>query len=270
MLYFPMHTVRRERDYGALFREFWPIYEQRPIRDNSGGCQLPQLFGLWCFVRELQPSHVVESGVWKGQTTWLIETAAPAAAILSIDPVPQRRQWTSQQARYSQIDFGYQDLGDFPRDRTLAFFDDHVNPLKRLHQLRSFGLRHAVFEDNCPAGAGDPSIRQMLAGAPAGTARRTLKNDLRSFLRGYVARFDDLAERYCPRMAQSVLASMSAEYEEFPPLARPDVTAWGTPWRDSYPDAWPCIPTVAVEPSQRTEITRTAQGYIAICRVDLA
>ena len=65
--------------------EFSRLYDERPIKSNRFGTQSPHLFALWCLLKKLKPTHVVESGVWRGQSTWLIEKARPEAALFCID-----------------------------------------------------------------------------------------------------------------------------------------------------------------------------------------
>ena len=83
---------------------------------------------------------VIESGVFKGQSTWLIEKTLPNCKILSIDIDLSKREYISKRAEYSNIDFKDQDFSNIPDD-TLVFFDDHVNHLERL-QLLSMTFRH--------------------------------------------------------------------------------------------------------------------------------
>lgn len=255
------------RNYDELFAEFWPLYERRPIRNNLGGSELPHLFALWVYLRETRPTHVIESGVWKGQTTWLIETALPDAHILAIDPSPHRREWTSPRATYSRIDFGFQDLGTFPLNTTLVFFDDHVHAWLRLTQVRAWGFRHVVFDDNYPDGVGDPSIRQLLRGTPAGRPSG-LKNRLRHRLRRIVSRYDMIQlEIYDPQALRNALLRLPVDYSEFPPLTLRERTRWGTRWRDSFGDVAPCLDPAKLTDGQRDEIERTSWAYTAMCRL---
>ena len=64
--------------------EFIEVYRRRPIRDNAGGMGLNHSFATWFILRQMQPRLVVESGVWRGHSTWLIEQAAPDAEIVAI------------------------------------------------------------------------------------------------------------------------------------------------------------------------------------------
>ena len=257
------------RCYDELFAEFWPLYERRPIENNGGGCQLPQLFALWVYLTESQPTHVIESGVWKGQTTWLIETALSDAHILALDPAPERREWTSPRATYSRIDFGFQDLSQLPPSTTLVFFDDHVHAWLRLTQVRAWGFRHVVFDDNYPDGIGDPSIRQILRGACPGSPT-DFKGRLKQAIRRIVSRQEiGLLEAYEPEALRRALLSLPIDYSEFPPLAIRDKTRWGTRWRDSFGDVAPCLDPAKLTEKQRDEVDRTSSAYTAMCKLTL-
>jgi hypothetical protein len=94
---------------------------------------------------------IIESGVWKGQTTWLLERACPEASIhgfdLDLGYVDQSRY---QKAVFHASDwFGY-DLPEGMDDGTLVFFDCHVNHAKRIIEAHSKGIRRLVFDDNLP------------------------------------------------------------------------------------------------------------------------
>ena len=63
--------------------EFLDVYNSRPIKENAGGMGVNHSWALWYVLRHVNPSVVVESGVWKGHSTWLIHTALPNAKIFS-------------------------------------------------------------------------------------------------------------------------------------------------------------------------------------------
>lgn len=52
--------------------EFLSLYEHRPIQHNDGGMRTPHMFALWYTCKILQPSVIIESGVWRGQGTWIL------------------------------------------------------------------------------------------------------------------------------------------------------------------------------------------------------
>ena len=90
----------------------------------------PHMFALWFMARKLSPDLIVESGVWKGQSTWLLETACPQAKLFSIDLDLRNREYVSQKAVYDNRDFSEQDWSMIT-DRSVVFFDDHQNAYRR-------------------------------------------------------------------------------------------------------------------------------------------
>lgn len=268
-----MKKIFKDRNYNELFEEFFEIYKARPLLHNDGGMKLPHMFAAWVFLREQNPEVVVESGVWRGQSTWLIEMAT-TADIIAIDPVPKNRLYVSSRARYSHIDFAYQDFTDLPREKTTLFFDDHVNAFKRLQQGRAWGFKNFIFEDNYPELLGDtPSLRQMMVGAfdSLGEARvppgSGLKSFIKRFLRLRVSKFDVLSSKYDPAMLQRALARMDLVYEEFPPIAVFDVSRFGKGWVETYGDVPACLDLTLLSAEQKRIIQKEGMAYTSICAV---
>jgi hypothetical protein len=135
--------------------DFLSIYPNKPISDNSGGMGLNHCFALYSILRELKPEVVVESGVWKGQSTWIIEQAVPMAEIYCLDPNPGVPQYTSERAKYYTGDFAGIDWSGANVENALCFFDDHQNAYSRLMEMKWWGFKRAIFEDNFPIGEGD-------------------------------------------------------------------------------------------------------------------
>ena len=134
--------------------DFYRLYKNRPIKDNKGGMFFGNMFGLYYFLRKIKPRFIIESGVFKGQTSWLIEKVLPNSKILSIDPDLSNRKYISKKIRYSNIDFKYQNFKNIPKN-SLVFFDDHQNQIERLMQCKWFGIKNVVFDDNYSIGKGD-------------------------------------------------------------------------------------------------------------------
>ena len=138
---------------------FTSLYKSRPIKNNSHGMKFPHMFAVFFILRKLKPNLVIESGVYKGQSTWLIEKALPDAEILSNDLNLNQREYISNKAKYSNLDFKYHDFSKIPED-TLVFFDDHQPHLDRIRQTKFFGIKNIILEDNYPPGYGDfPTVK---------------------------------------------------------------------------------------------------------------
>ena len=133
---------------------FKMIYEQRPIKDNIHGMRFQHMFATYFILKKINPSYVIESGVLRGQSTWLIENTLPNSKILSIDIDLTQRVYISEKAEYSNIDFKDHDFSNLPED-ALVFFDDHVNHYERLKQAKFFNIKNIILEDNYNERNGD-------------------------------------------------------------------------------------------------------------------
>ncbi|WRX27172.1 hypothetical protein QQP08_019659 [Theobroma cacao] len=159
--------------------EFVPVYETRPIKNNMYGMGFDHSFGLWFIARWLKPDIMIESGAFKGHSTWVLRQAMPDRPIISLTPrhpekyLKKGPAYVDGNCTYFAgkdfVDFGSVDwdrvlknhgISDF--SRVLVFFDDHQNELKRLKQALKAGFHHLVFEDNYDTGTGDHySLRQI-------------------------------------------------------------------------------------------------------------
>lgn len=206
--------------------EFSTIYAERPIKDNQGGMMAPHMFAVWFITKKLSPDLIVESGIWKGQSTWLLEQACPRAELFSIDLNLGLRKYISERAVYSDRDFSEQDWLAVT-DNSLAFFDDHQNAYSRVQQCSWFGFKHIILEDNYPVKQGDCySLKKAFANAgfepsgKQGAEGSVDKNDIDS------------------RMLNKNLEV----YYEFPPVFKSATTRWGDAWDDeSYPTPEPLL-----------------------------
>ena len=62
--------------YEEILKEikiFCSLYDKRPIKNNIGGMMFNHAFALYFILKKTKPDLVIESGVFKGQSTWLIE-----------------------------------------------------------------------------------------------------------------------------------------------------------------------------------------------------
>lgn len=129
-------------------KTFYRVYMDRPIKDNLGGMGPAHMFACWIAIKTLKPEYIIESGVWYGAGTWLIESAAPNAKIICLDPNLKEGRYRGKNAFYSRKDFGLMNWSSLPKDKTLIIFDDHQNALRRVRESSSFGFKHIIFEDN--------------------------------------------------------------------------------------------------------------------------
>ncbi|KAJ6830722.1 uncharacterized protein M6B38_351165 [Iris pallida] len=159
--------------------EFVPIYETRPIKNNMYGMGFDHSFGLWFMTRWLKPNLMIESGAFKGHSTWVLRQSMPDTPIISLSPrhpekyLKKGPAYVDGNCTYLAgkdfVDFGsvqweqlLQKHGISDLSQVVVFFDDHQNELKRLKQALKAGFQHLIFEDNYDTGTGDHySLRQI-------------------------------------------------------------------------------------------------------------
>ena len=81
--------------------------------------KINQDIGLFVLLKKLNQNILLESGVFKGQGTWLIEKTLPKSKIYSIDIDLNQREYISNKVVYLNKDF--------------KFFDQKIIPEKTLH-----------------------------------------------------------------------------------------------------------------------------------------
>jgi hypothetical protein len=142
-------------DLNTDLNTFLEIYLSRPIQDNLGGMGFNHSFALWKMLGVLKPNLVVESGIWKGHSTWLIQKTLPNAKIISFDTNLALRHYVSPAVTYSEGDFQFYDWSNEDLENSVIFFDDHQNSYSRILLSYFFGFRKLIFEDNYLTDEGD-------------------------------------------------------------------------------------------------------------------
>ena len=133
--------------YLNLVEEFTDIYLSKPIKNNQGGMGFNHSFALFCILRENNPSLVVESGVFKGQSTFIIENSLPNTQIISLDVNFDNLEYRSKNAEYINTDFNSVNWSKYNTRDSVCFFDDHQNSLERLKEMKWWGFKKGIFED---------------------------------------------------------------------------------------------------------------------------
>ena len=152
-------------NFQKLYNEFVKVFT-----DNMGGMGLPDLYSFWYTLKTLKPELIIESGVWKGATTWIIRKTLPSAKIICLDVLNvngfiDKSELTTYYVGESFVDFSQLTMPSFDKDGTLVFFDDHQNAPERLIQAHNKGIKWCLFNDNYPQNCGSHmSISHVVQG----------------------------------------------------------------------------------------------------------
>lgn len=137
-----------DRQIAALIDEYDKVFFSWPYQNLEGGFGYNNGLFLFAFVRFVNPEVVIESGCWRGLTTYLLDAASsPHARLYCFDINLSLLKYRSPKAEYHQHDIENHAL-DIRQRRTVAFFDDHVSHLKRLRFSERHGIRFSVFDDD--------------------------------------------------------------------------------------------------------------------------
>ncbi|WP_375463330.1 hypothetical protein [uncultured Methylobacterium sp.] len=129
-------------------KTFWDLIPSAPVRQRRGGSGFNGALQLYVALRALKPRIVIESGVFRGLTTWVIRQACPDASIHCHDPDLSGLQYRDAAATYGTADWSEAD--GYGRDPagTVAFFDDHVPQARRVVEAQARGLTRLLFDDD--------------------------------------------------------------------------------------------------------------------------
>ena len=221
-----------------FLNEFSSLYKTRPIKNNKGGMLFTHMFYFYLILKNLKPELIIESGVYKGQSTWLIENTLPNSKIISIDIDLNKREYISKKSEYRSLDFKYNEFKNLPNN-TLVFFDDHVNHVERIKQSNFFGIKNIVLEDNYPTSEGDFQTLKQISNDHNFNHQPGFFSLIKTYLifgniilkkifsSKYNSNFDlnyvgqRIRDGYFNKETSNYLNNLIETYYEFPPLVSP-------------------------------------------------
>lgn len=233
-----------KNQYHDYLEEFIDLYSKRPFKVNRNGMRFNHSFGIYCILKIKKPELVIESGVDRGHSTWLIENTIDTQ-IVCIDPKPHNIIYKAKDGIYFEDDFVGIDWTKFNINNSICIFDDHQNAYSRLMEMKWWGFKSAIFEDNFPTGEGDSySIKQVLD--ESGHERIQLSEGFQqSTLRGKLMRYVEekvLLKNYwrqniirkSNKIDKIALGLNLNEYFEIPPIFVNELNHFNKDWSGKY------------------------------------
>jgi hypothetical protein len=133
-----------------IVEDFYGLYKNRSMTDNTHGSGFHNAFWIYLFARVLDPELIVESGVWRAHTTWLLTQACPEATIFGFDRNLKHVDYDDLKATLIESDWGTYQFPHFNPEKSFVFFDCHVNNAQRILEAKEKGFKHLLFDDNPP------------------------------------------------------------------------------------------------------------------------
>jgi hypothetical protein len=133
----------------ALVDDFFAAYAERPVQDNEGGTKFADSFWLYALGRLIAPEMIVESGVHRGHSSWLLRLGSPRAAMHCFDVSFRSVVWRDADAAYHEDDWMTADLD--AQGHALCYFDDHISHAQRVIEAHARGFRTLLFDDDFAA-----------------------------------------------------------------------------------------------------------------------
>lgn len=131
-----------------LYKQFIKLYQKRPVQNNKGGMSKIHLFNLYMTIKILNPQIIVESGVFKGLSSWFIlQAASKSTKIICFDVDLSQLEYKSKKIKYIDGDIDNYDFYNLPTN-SLLILDDHQNQIARLKQIILYGFKFVFFDDN--------------------------------------------------------------------------------------------------------------------------
>lgn len=120
---------------------------------RSGGLFLNNTVSLFAICAYFQPPTIVDSGTFTGNSAWALSRACPSARVQSFDITHVALKHREPGVNYHLGDWSRIITAPFDCDRALAFFDDHVDQIRRIEECAERNVRIVVFDDDTPVNA---------------------------------------------------------------------------------------------------------------------
>ena len=112
--------------------EYCEVFSKTPIKDMNSGFGFNEGLFLFCIIKIIKPTLVIESGIMKGFTTYIIDSATEVDSIINCYDINfDNIEYRSKKAKYFNNDIN-QNPPNLKNHRVLAFWDDHTSQLDRL------------------------------------------------------------------------------------------------------------------------------------------
>ncbi len=138
----------RPKELNNYIQEYNEVFYNSPIKELESGFGFNEGVFLYAILKIIKPTLVIESGIMKGFTTYLIDAATDNdCKILCYDINLDNNLFVSRKAKYINSDI----LENYPfirNERVFALWDDHTSQLDRLQFSIENKIKYNFFDDD--------------------------------------------------------------------------------------------------------------------------
>ena len=126
------------------------FYKNNPIENNSGGIGFNNSLFLYIFLKNIKIDMVIESGIWQGYTSYLIDQVCKNSKKIKFDINFDKIIYLSKKSEYCNYDIKYYNFENKKNilNKTAVFFDDHVSQLERFILSDNLNIPYVIFDDD--------------------------------------------------------------------------------------------------------------------------
>ena len=129
-------------------KEFDNVFVKSPVKEHESGFGYNESLCFFIILKIINPELVIESGVMKGFTTYLIDSATnDDCKILSYDINFDNKVFNSKKALYFNSDI-FENIPLIKNKKTVALWDDHTSQLDRLKFSQEYKIQYNFFDDD--------------------------------------------------------------------------------------------------------------------------
>ena len=128
--------------------EFDYVFSQSPIKEHESGFGYNEAVFFYTLLKIINPEIVIESGVMKGFTTYLIDAATDDdCKIYSYDINFENNMFNSKKATYINTDITNK-IPPITNKKIVALWDDHTSQMDRLKFSQKHNIQYNFFDDD--------------------------------------------------------------------------------------------------------------------------
>lgn len=118
---------------------------------KKGGIPIKDYLIFWCLGYFFKPETYIESGVFIGSSLHALIKSSNLKEGIAIDPNLNKLKIPNTDLKNIKLiqenDFSELKI-DFNKEKTLVFFDDHINTANRIIQSSNLGVKYIIFDDS--------------------------------------------------------------------------------------------------------------------------